>query len=113
MKYKLLMCLAILANSSYIYSNENIIKTDSGITHGYIKNGTINWDDIPYAMPPTNDLRWKAPRKIKSTSQIIQPKENNFCVNSQVEWAGQMAKVGFLELKTVYIWILKFQIQIM
>jgi para-nitrobenzyl esterase len=88
MKYKLLVCLAILANSSYIYSNENIIKTDSGITHGYIKNGTINWDDIPYAMPPTNDLRWKAPRKIKSTSQIIQPKENNFCVQQPSGMGG-------------------------
>jgi len=88
MKYKLLMCLAILANSSYIYSNENIVKTDSGITYGYVKNGTVNWDDIPYALPPINDLRWKAPRKIKITSQIIQPKENNFCVQQPSGMGG-------------------------
>ena len=88
MKYKLLICLAILANYSYVYSNENIVKTDSGITRGYIKNGTINWDDIPYALPPINDLRWKAPRKIKITSQIIQPKENNFCVQQPSGMGG-------------------------
>jgi para-nitrobenzyl esterase len=89
MKYKLLMCFAILANSSYIYSYENIVKTDSGITYGYVKNGTVNWDDIPYALPPINNLRWKAPRKIKITSQIIQPKENNFCVQQPSGMGGR------------------------
>ena len=56
MKYKLLLCSAIIANSFLIYSNENIVKTDSGITYGYIKNGTVNWDDIPYALPPDGIL---------------------------------------------------------
>ena len=79
------MCLVILANSSYIYSNENIVKTDSGITHGYVKNGTINWDDIPYALPPINDLRWKAPRKIESSSKIIKQKENNFDISGMLK----------------------------
>jgi para-nitrobenzyl esterase len=88
MKYRLLLCLTIIANSSHIYSNENIVKTDSGISYGYVKNGTINWDDIPYALPPINDLRWKAPRKIKTTSQIIQPKENNFCVQQPSGMGG-------------------------
>ena len=94
MKYKLLICLAILANSFYIYSNESIVKTNSGITHGYIKNGTINWDDIPYALPPTNDLRWKAPRKIESSSKIIKQKENNFCVQQPSGMGGAEGK-GF------------------
>jgi para-nitrobenzyl esterase len=94
MKYKLLICLVILANSSYIYSNENIVKTNSGITHGYIKNGTINWDDIPYALPPINDLRWKAPREIESSSKIIKQKENNFCVQQPSGMGGAEGK-GF------------------
>ncbi|MDC0529037.1 carboxylesterase family protein [Gammaproteobacteria bacterium] len=88
MKYRLLLCLTIIANSSHIYSNENIVKTDSGISYGYVKNGTVNWDDIPYALPPINDHRWKAPRKIKATSQIIQPKENNFCVQQPSGMGG-------------------------
>ena len=82
------MCIAIIANSSHIYSNENIVKTDSGTTYGYVKNGTINWDDIPYALPPINDLRWKAPRKIKITSEEIEPKENNFCVQQPSGMGG-------------------------
>ena len=40
----------------------------------------MHWDDIPYAKPPIGELRWKAPRKINNLSQIIIPKENNFCV---------------------------------
>ena len=95
MKYKLLICLAILANSSHTYSNENIVETDSGITHGYVKNATINWDDIPYALPPINDLRWKAPRKIELSSKIIKQKENNFCVQQPSGMGGAEGKGSF------------------
>jgi para-nitrobenzyl esterase len=58
---------------------DNIIKTSSGVSEGYLKNSVINWDDIPYAEPPIGDLRWKAPRKLQS-SQYIKHKYNNFCV---------------------------------
>jgi para-nitrobenzyl esterase len=88
MKCKLLFCLLIQVYSFPINSNENIVKTDSGISYGYVKNGVISWDDIPYALPPNNDLRWKAPRKIKITSQIIEPKENNFCVQQPSGMGG-------------------------
>ena len=57
----------------------NIIKTTSGISEGYLKNSVLNWDDIPYAEPPVGDLRWKAPRALQSSEYIIQ-KEENFCV---------------------------------
>ena len=58
------------------------VKTKSGITHGYQKNGVISFDDIPYAKPPLGDLRWKAPRKldISAEENSIYPQENNFCV---------------------------------
>ena len=58
---------------------DNIIKTSSGVSEGYLKKSVINWDDIPYAEPPIGDLRWKAPRKLQS-SQYIKHKYNNFCV---------------------------------
>ena len=57
----------------------NIIKTSSGVSEGYLKKSVINWDDIPYAEPPIGDLRWKAPRKLQS-SQYIKHKDKNFCV---------------------------------
>jgi para-nitrobenzyl esterase len=59
--------------------SDNIIKTSSGVSEGYLKNSVINWDDIPYAEPPIDDLRWKAPRKLQS-SQYIKHKDENFCV---------------------------------
>jgi len=67
---------------SIVFGGEYKIQTSSGITNGYIKNNVVNWDDIPYALPPTGDLRWRAPVKLVSSkkSNIIYPKENNFCV---------------------------------
>ncbi len=56
------------------------ILTSSGSIQGLTKNSVIKWEDIPYAKPPINDLRWKAPRKIKNNSNLIQPKEGNFCL---------------------------------
>ena len=58
---------------------DNIIKTSSGVSEGYLKKSVIHWDDIPYAEPPIGDLRWKAPRKLQS-SQYIKHKDENFCV---------------------------------
>ena len=69
--FSFLFSLNILAN--------NIIKTSSGFSEGYLKNSVISWDDIPYATPPLGNLRWKAPVAFKST-QYIKQKEENFCV---------------------------------
>ena len=63
-----------------ILSISKEIETSSGISIGYKSNNVMHWDDIPYAKPPIGELRWKAPRKINNLSQIIIPKENNFCV---------------------------------
>ena len=63
-----------------VNGDELAVDTSSGITKGYIKNGVIKWSDIPYAKPPIGDLRWKAPRKIEKNSNLILPKEGNFCI---------------------------------
>ena len=52
-----------------------------------IKNVVI-WEDIPYAHPPINGLRWKAPRKLKNSSAIIEPKEGNFCIQRTSSMGG-------------------------
>jgi len=78
MKLKSIILIFTIFFSINILSN-NIIKTSSGVSEGYIKNSVINWDDIPYAEPPIGDLRWKAPIPLKS-SQYIKQKDENFCV---------------------------------
>jgi para-nitrobenzyl esterase len=90
MKFKFTVLIFTILFSIYISGN-NIIKTSSGVSGGYIKNSVINWDDIPYAVPPIGDLRWKAPRALKS-SQYIKQKEENFCVQ---EPSGLGGSTGF------------------
>ena len=38
-----------------------IVKTDSGRLSGAEKDGVKSFLGIPYAAPPTGDLRWRAP----------------------------------------------------
>ncbi len=73
---------------SFINSDELLIKTSSGITQGYKNNKVIIWEDIPYAKPPINDLRWRAPRKISDNSSFIQPKTGNFCIQRTSGFGG-------------------------
>ena len=81
MRLNFLLIISLIISFS-IYSNEYVIKSSSGISHGYVKKNVIHWDDIPYAEPPTGDLRWKAPRKLNASSRevVLEPKENNFCI---------------------------------
>jgi para-nitrobenzyl esterase len=81
MRLNFLLIISLIF-SFRIYSNEYVIKSSSGISHGYVKKNVIHWDDIPYAEPPIGDLRWKAPRKLNASSRevVLEPKENNFCI---------------------------------
>jgi len=90
MKLKFTILIFTIVFSINILGN-NIIKTSSGVSEGYLRNSVINWDDIPYAQPPVGDLRWKAPRTLKS-SQYIKQKEENFCVQ---EPSGLGGSEGF------------------
>ena len=66
---------------------ENSISTSSGLAHGTKQNKIIKYEDIPYAQPPLNDLRWKAPRKISSPVEIS-PQTNNFCIQRPSNLGG-------------------------
>ena len=46
--------------------NSLTVATSSGVTEGVINKNIISWEDIPYALPPEGDLRWKAPRPLIS-----------------------------------------------
>ena len=81
MKYFLTL-LTVIIFSSAASGSEYKVKTTSGISFGYIKNSVVNWDDIPYALPPIDDLRWMAPVKFLSSENTneIKPQVDNFCV---------------------------------
>ena len=58
---------------------EGLIQTSSGKVKTQRVHGVLLWEDIPFAVPPVKNLRWKAPREnINPNSEII-PKDNNFC----------------------------------
>ena len=82
MRFILIFTITLNLFPFILFGSEYEIKTSSGITHGYIKNSVINWDDIPYAQPPIGDLRWRAPRKLDNLASlnIINLQDNNFCV---------------------------------
>ena len=63
-----------------MYAISYEVNTSSGISKGYLNNKVMNWDDIPYALPPIDNLRWKAPREINNPLQILSPIDDNFCV---------------------------------
>jgi para-nitrobenzyl esterase len=76
---------------AFVYSESDesyLISTSSGIADGKVKKNVVIWEDIPYAHPPINELRWKAPRKLKNSSAIIEPKEGNFCVQRTSSMGG-------------------------
>ena len=68
--------------------SDNRIETSSGIIDGYKKGRVLYWDDIPFAKPPTGELRWKAPREITNSKQTILPLENNYCVQRPSSLGG-------------------------
>lgn len=90
--YIILISLSIIYLPIFANINIDNIKTSSGTISGSIKKGVIYWDDIPYARPPIGDLRWKAPKEFKDTEHLIQPKENNFCVQESSSMGGVSSK---------------------
>jgi para-nitrobenzyl esterase len=78
MNHKIL--ISTLLFSIILSAADTEIKTSSGVSSGYVNSGVLNWDDIPYAKPPVGDLRWKAPREITNSKNILLPKDGNFCV---------------------------------
>ena len=79
--------LSVFLLSLTIYGDYRI-ESSSGVVEGNKKGRVLLWEDIPYAKPPINDLRWKAPRKINDSTNLILPKEENFCVQRPSSLGG-------------------------
>ena len=55
----------------------DFIQTSSGKVITQRKEGILYWEDIPFALPPVGNLRWKAPIAFVSEDFNVNPKENN------------------------------------
>ena len=87
-------CLLILGSClSPIQENNPLsIATTSGVAQGTLKQSVISWEDIPYAIPPEGDLRWKAPRPFIAPNLAIQPQDGNGCLQEASIYAGIQGK---------------------
>lgn len=73
-----------------------IIKTSSGNVSAQTKNGVLFFEDIPYAQPPVGNLRWKAPKEIKSSELNITPQKDNYCVQRPSNLGGIYREGSFV-----------------
>ena len=69
----------------------DFIQTSSGKVLSQRTEGILYWEDIPYALPPLGNLRWKAPIAFVAKDFHINPKENNFC---HQEVGGQIQEIN-------------------
>jgi para-nitrobenzyl esterase len=83
-----LFILSLLSNILYSDNDTNLIETSSGSVQGYLKNKVLNFDDIPYAIPPVGALRWKAPRELNTQDAIIKRKNISYCVQKPSPMGG-------------------------
>ena len=92
-----LMATFLLLIPLLICSSEYEIQSSSGKSLGYVKGNVIHWDDIPYAMPPVGDLRWRAPQKLdmSSKNKILKSLDNNFCIQEPSGLGGSIGESFF------------------
>ena len=85
-----ILCLfAIGACVSPVQQDNSLkIATSSGLSQGTLNKNIVSWEDIPYAIPPEGDLRWKAPRPLVSPELNIEPQEGNGCLQEASIYAG-------------------------
>ena len=79
----------------------DFIQTTSGKVLSQRTEGVLYWEDIPFALPPLGNLRWKAPVAFVSKDFHINPKENNFChqeIGGQIQAINQAGSEDCLYL---------------
>jgi para-nitrobenzyl esterase len=71
-KYILLLNIIVLSFCATLFltnivqaseHHNTLVKTEYGLLRGYVNDDVIVWKGVPYAKPPVNELRWKAPQE--------------------------------------------------
>lgn len=71
---KIILILVILI-SCIIRLNAQIVETQFGKIRGSVNGNVYQFLGIPFAKPPVDSLRWKAPQDPESWSEILETKE--------------------------------------
>lgn len=89
MPHKVLFLTAWLASFSVAAGAEPavpIVTIDSGKVAGNEKDGMMSFLGIPYAAPPTGDLRWRAPQPVKAWQDTRQTTEFGPVCRQTADW---------------------------
>src|SRR5271154_4495932 len=62
------------------------VTIDSGKLAGNQKDGMMSFLGIPYAAPPTGDLRWRAPQRVKTWQGTRQAMEFGPVCRQTADW---------------------------
>ena len=84
MKIIHLFLLAFLSN--YLSANDIKISTSSSLVTGNKTKNVIIFEDIPYAKPPIENLRWKA-QTISSSEKFFQKKITFALKTLKLRWS--------------------------
>ena len=63
------------------------VLTTSGLSSANKLEGVYVWKNIPYAQAPVGDLRWKAPKELSPSNQVLSGKGNG-CIQEPSVYAG-------------------------
>jgi para-nitrobenzyl esterase len=64
------------------------VDTTSGPVTGRVSGPVVTWQDIPYALPPVGELRWRAPRPIETPLAAIKPRDTAACLQAASNVGG-------------------------
>ena len=53
----------------------SVIQTENGLVSGYRSGDISIFKGIPFAAPPVDDLRWKAPQPVKNWTGVLKCQE--------------------------------------
>ena len=88
LKYLFFFSIASIFNCTLLANDDYIVQTSSGFSKGIEKKDVVTWNDIPYAKPPVNELRWMAPRDINQPNKHLKDIDNNYCVQRSSSLGG-------------------------
>ncbi len=84
-------------------STMEVPQLESGPISGTLEDGVWTYLGIPYAAPPTGDLRWKEPQPVKEWKEtLICDEYGPSCPQPKDDWTGMM-DVGYTDEDCLYL----------